>query len=379
MQHRVVCVGSLLAMGALGALGCKREQAAAQPPPAPQAAVPAPEAITWNDSANARRDQVGATFTYLCPPNGTPGTVWGSDTYSSDSSICGAAAHSGRITRAAGGVVQVQIAPGRPSYDGTVRGGETTRHFGSFPGSFVIVGGPTPGMVAIPVPRVNANGINIGGVQIAVGSGGAGAWSTNGVSHRGQMGTSFTVTCTPGGTLGNVWGTDIYSDDSSVCSAAVHAGRINLAQGGDVTAWVHPGRSRYAGTARNGVTSRDFATFPGSFAFTAVVAPEVQLPPGVTAFTWSDSATRFRAQAGERVQVFCPPAGRLATVWGSGPFTDDSSVCTAAVFAGRITLERGGVVRLRVAPGLPQYRGAERNGVTTRDFGSFPGSFEITR
>ena len=51
----------------------------------------------------------------------------------------------------------------------------------------------------------------------------------------------------------------------------------------------------------------------------------------------------------------------------------------AAVFAGRITLERGGVVRLRVAPGLPQYRGAERNGVTTRDFGSFPGSFEITR
>lgn len=379
MQHRVVRVGSLLAVGALVALGCKREQAAAQPPPAAQPAVPAPEAITWNDSANARREQVGATFTYLCPPNGTPGTVWGTDTYSSDSSICGAAAHSGRITRAAGGVVQIQIAPGRPSYDGTVRGGETTRHFGSYPGSFVIVGGPTPGMVAIPVPRVNANGINIGGVQIAVGSGGAGAWSTNGVSHRGQVGTSFTVTCTPNGTLGNVWGTDIYSDDSSVCSAAVHAGRITLAQGGEVTAWVHPGRARYAGTARNGVTSRDFATFPGSFAFTAAVAPEVQLPPGVTAFSWTDSATRFRAQAGERVQVFCPPAGRLATVWGSGPFTDDSSVCTAAVFAGRITLERGGVVRLRVAPGLPQYRGGERNGVTTRDFGSFPGSFEITR
>ena len=80
MQHRVVRVGSLLAMGALGALGCKREQAAAQPPPAPQAAVPVPEAITWNDSANARRDQVGATFTYLCPPYGTPVTGWGSDT-----------------------------------------------------------------------------------------------------------------------------------------------------------------------------------------------------------------------------------------------------------------------------------------------------------
>lgn len=382
MQHGIVRVGSLIVGCALAALGCKQgHEGGAQPAPAPQPAVAAPEAITWATTATARREQVGATFTYLCPPNGTPGTVWGTDTYSSDSSICGAAAHSGRITRAAGGVVQIQIAPGQPSYNGSVRGGETTRNFGSYPGSFIIVGGPAAGLVAVPVPRValNANGVNIGGIQIAVGTGGSGAWSTNARAQRGQNGQSVTVQCTPGGTLGNVWGTDVYTDDSSICSAAVHAGRITLAQGGAVTAFIHPGRSRYAGTARNGVTTRDFAVYPGSFAFTPTVTPEVQLPPGVTAFSWTDTATRFRAQAGARVQVFCPPDGRPATVWGSGPFTDDSSVCTAAVFAGRITLERGGVVRLRPGPGLPAYRGRERNGVTTRDFGSFPGSFEITR
>ena len=69
----------------------------------------------------------------------------------------------------------------------------------------------------------------------------------------------------------------------------------------------------------------------------------------------------------------------LRTVWGSGPFTDDSSVCTAAVFAGRITLERGGVVRFVTSPGLPRYQGSARNGVTTRDYANFPGSFNIVR
>lgn len=385
MKHSYLRAGHLVAWTlALTAAGCERNQPApAQPMPPPAApvvpAAPAAVPIAWDANANAQRAQVGATFTYACPPNGTPGTVWGTDTYTSDSSICGAAAHSGRITRAAGGVVQIQIAPALPSYAGTVRAGETTRHFASYPGSFIIVGGAAPGLVAVPVPRVNENGINIGGVQIAVGTGGSGAWSANATSHRGQVGQSFTQECTPNGTLGNVWGTDVYTDDSSVCSAAVHAGRITLAQGGTVTAFVHPGRTRYAGSARNGVTSSNFATYPGSFAFTAMVAPDVVAPAGVTPIGWSDSATRFRALAGQRQEVFCPPGGTAATVWGRGPFTDDSSVCTAAVFAGRITLERGGVVRLRPGPGRPRYEGATRGGVTTRDFGAFPGSFDIVR
>jgi len=377
-DFRFVRAGLLVAVAGAAGGACKQRQEA-QATPQAQASGPAAEAITWRDTANARRGQVGAVFTYACPPNGTPGTVWGSDTYSSDSSICGAAAHAGRITREAGGVVQIQIAPGQPSYAGTIRGGVTTSHYGAFPGSFTLVGGPAPGLIAVPVPQVNANGVNIGGVQIAVGTGGSGAWGTNATAHRGQLGRPFTVSCPPQGTIGNVWGTDVYTDDSSVCSAAVHAGRITLAQGGEVTAYAHPGRARYAGTARNGVTSRDFATYPGSFAFTATLAPEVAAPPGTTALSWSDSATRFRGQNGARIAVFCPPAGRAGTVWGKGPFTDDSSVCTAAVFAGRITLERGGVFRIRPAPGLPRYQGDARNGVTTRDFNTFPGSFLVTR
>lgn len=369
-------------------VGCKRgEQPEAPPAPAAQPAMqpamqqPAATPITWRDNATRFRAQPGATLAFLCPPNGAPGTVWGSDTYSDDSSICTAAAHSGRITRAAGGVVQIQIGPGQPSYAGTVRAGETTRHFAAYPGSFTLVGGPQPGLVAVPVPQINGNGVNIGGVQINVGTGpgGPNPWAERATAHRGQNGTSFTVACPPGGALATVWGTDVYTDDSSVCSAAVHAGRITLAEGGAVTAFVQPGRPTYSGTTRNGVTTLNFATFPGSFAFTAVVAQVAGAPPGVEAITWAASATRFRAQARSRQEVWCPPGGTAGTVWGRGPFTDDSSVCTAAVFAGRITFEEGGVVRLRPKPGRSSYQGDTRNGVTTRDYGVFPGSFDITR
>ena len=37
------------------------------------------------------------------------------------------------------------------------------------------------------------------------------------------------------GSAGPVYGTDIYSDDSSICTAAVHAGRVDFAEGGLVT------------------------------------------------------------------------------------------------------------------------------------------------
>ncbi|MEZ4393812.1 MAG: LCCL domain-containing protein [Polyangiales bacterium] len=369
----------IFAISGLGG-ACKRESSNASPPPAAAPAPPAAVPIQWTDTATRYRAQAGAVLTLLCPPGGTARTVWGSDTYSDDSSICTAAAHSGRINLAQGGVVQIQIGPGQASYVGTIRGGVTTRHFGSFPGSFTIVGGATPGLVAVPVPRLNANGVNIGGVQINVGGGAAaGPWAANARSHRGQIGQSFTQECPPNGTFGTVWGSDVYTDDSSVCSAAVHAGQITQAQGGTVTAYIHPGRSRYPGVARNGVTSRVYAAYPGSFAFTPTVAPEAAPPPGVEAITWTTSATRFRATPGARQQVWCPPGGSAGSLWGSGPFTDDSSICTAAVFAGRITMERGGVVRLVTSAGLPAYQGGTRNGVTSRNYATFPGSLNIVR
>jgi hypothetical protein len=94
-------------------------------------------------------------------------------------------------------------------------------------------------------------------------------WSTSPYNRRGQNGQRFSYVCPPISTVPTFggWGTDIYTDDSPVCPAAVHAGRITGA-GGTVTIEVRPGQSSYRGSTRNGVTTNDYGQWGGSFIFT---------------------------------------------------------------------------------------------------------------
>ena len=64
---------------------------------------------------------------------------------------------------------------------------------------------------------------------------------------------------------GQLWGTDVYTGDSSICTAAVHAGVITLDRGGLVTVELRPGQSAYKGTTRNGVTSTEYGAYTHSF------------------------------------------------------------------------------------------------------------------
>jgi hypothetical protein len=65
---------------------------------------------------------------------------------------------------------------------------------------------------------------------------------------------------------GSVWGTDIYTQDSSICRAAVHAGVIAVG-GGSVTAKAASGCKSYGGTSRGGVQSSDWGEYDASFYF----------------------------------------------------------------------------------------------------------------
>jgi hypothetical protein len=90
-------------------------------------------------------------------------------------------------------------------------------------------------------------------------------WTTTAVDHvRGDRGT-FTVACPAEGEVHSVWGTELYTGDSSICTAAVHAGTITLAEGGEVTFTMEPGQTRYEGSEANGVTSSSWGPFRTSF------------------------------------------------------------------------------------------------------------------
>lgn len=95
--------------------------------------------------------------------------------------------------------------------------------------------------------------------------------------------------------------------------------------------------------------------------------------------SWVASPGEYRGQDGLRVAYNCPAGGTLASLWGTGPFTDDSSVCTAGVFLGLITTEGGGRIVIEIAPGEDAYAAGEGHGVAAASYGTWAGSFDIVR
>jgi LCCL domain len=76
-----------------------------------------------------------------------------------------------------------------------------------------------------------------------------------------------TVECRPEGMAHQLWGTDVYTDDSAICTAAAHAGLITLEDGGEVTFAFTEGPDVYPASERNGVTSHEGSDWPEGFEF----------------------------------------------------------------------------------------------------------------
>ncbi|HQR05346.1 MAG TPA: sigma-70 family RNA polymerase sigma factor [Gemmatales bacterium] len=80
---------------------------------------------------------------------------------------------------------------------------------------------------------------------------------------RGQTGKSI-IFSVRGQTEGSVWGDGIYTDDSDLATAAVHAGLLQPGQTGLIKVTIMPGRETYTSATHHGVTSAGFQVFPGS-------------------------------------------------------------------------------------------------------------------
>ena len=63
----------------------------------------------------------------------------------------------------------------------------------------------------------------------------------------------------------SVWGTDIYTLDSAICAAAIHAGALTDAAGGFVLLTWQPGQTQYPGSQRNGITTSEWGEWGDSF------------------------------------------------------------------------------------------------------------------
>lgn len=63
----------------------------------------------------------------------------------------------------------------------------------------------------------------------------------------------------------SIWGTDIYTADSSLCAAAIHTGIITNEEGGILIATLTQGQGEYIGTESNGISTFNYGIWGSSF------------------------------------------------------------------------------------------------------------------
>jgi hypothetical protein len=219
--RRYACAGALLAAHATAVLAQQNFLAA--------------DAGTTN--AAPFWDQVGRRLTFVCPADPAEvflsQDIWGTDIYAAESNICWAAMHAGVITPGRASQVTIVMLGPADSFEGTVRNGVASQSYGPWGGSYAFSRSGEPGQVD---------------------------WNTNlrGIAQLYQE--PITVTCPPDGdTTGYVGGTDIYTYDSAICVAAVHAGAITPDTGGTVTVTRVPQQDSYPATVHNGVSSQTWS------------------------------------------------------------------------------------------------------------------------
>jgi hypothetical protein len=214
--------------------------------------------------------------------------------------------------------------------------------------------------------------------------------SFNAGQVQGDPGAVFQIACPPGcESTGGLWGTDVYTADSAICRAGIHAGAITPA-GGVVTIQIQPGRPAYRGAARNGITSNDYGSYARSYMVMASAGTVTGTPPGPPTGSvlaqqqaieagCSFNANQIQDAAGAARLIACPPGcAQQGGLWGTDVYTADSGICRAAIHAGMIS-DGGGMVVVVLDSGRPAYRGSVRYGVTSSDYGSYPKSFRLQR
>lgn len=303
--ERAVVAGAamMLAIGAAGAVGAQ-----AQAQSQAQLAVVNSEPMDIGQCrAPTSHAGTARVLTCGCPSAASDANasnaVWGTDIYTADSYICATARHAG-VIGTGGGQVILQMLPGQASYTGSLRNGVQTRNYGRYSASYRFVttasdyssastsGSGYSAVVDLPgfdmsmiryeqrrsrglgglvsaVGRAtgNTNASNIanagGGIVDALANVSGGALDIGECTglpprYREEPGTLLSCTCPSNPSESSpIWGTGVYSGDSRICKAAIHAGAMDRT-GGRVAIQTMADQPSYEASTHNGVTSLSY-------------------------------------------------------------------------------------------------------------------------
>ncbi len=93
-----------------------------------------------------------------------------------------------------------------------------------------------------------------------------------------DIGKTFVFEVT-GATTGSVWGTEVYTSDTHLGTAAVHQGLLKPGERDVLKVTVIAGQNAYLGSTKNGVTSQGYGAWSVSFVIGKPTAARVEPTP----------------------------------------------------------------------------------------------------
>jgi len=240
------------------------------------------------------RDQVGRRLTFVCPANvNINQDVYGTDVYTDTSPICAAAAHAGVFTHGTSTAVTIVMEGEKQSFTASTRNSVTSLAYGRWWGTYSFLRSGQPGQID---------------------------WNTTIATVAADYMAPITLVCPPAGqsAQGDVWGSDVYPDDSAICVAGVHAGAISFA-GGALTVTRVTKQASFPAITRNNITSRVWSdpawrSYPQPYSVAASSVPATVVGVGGAPASPAGAASTNTATAAPTVNaVLAQPAMTTGT------------------------------------------------------------------
>ncbi|CAF3031456.1 unnamed protein product [Rotaria sp. Silwood2] len=291
------------------------------------------------DPANlaAYGQQIGQTFSFVIT-GGVNGSIYGTNIYTLDSNLATAAVHAGFLCISETKNVTIKILPGQESYTASTQNGVTSSSYGSWKGSYSFV-------VAMSTSSVTPSNL---------------------ADYSDKVDETFSFEIT-GGVNGSIYGTNIYTLDSNLATAAVHAGLLRIGETKNITIKILPGQESYTASTQNGVTSSSYGSWKGSYSFVVAMSPSNVGPSNVA--DYSDKLAQTFS--------FVITGNVNGSIYGTNIYTLDSNLATAAVHAGFLRIGETKNITIKILPGQESYTASTQNGVTSSSYGSWKGSYSF--
>ncbi|CAF4179652.1 unnamed protein product, partial [Adineta steineri] len=268
----------------------------------------------------------------------TNGTIYGTNIYAEGSDYGTAAVHAGILRNGETKNITIIVLPGRTLYTASTQNGISSYSYGSWSRSYSFEN---------VTFESNVTPLNF-------------------ADYNGNIGDSLYLSVT-GAMNGRIYGTNIYTDDSDLATAAIHAGVLHNGETKNITIKILSGRSSYAASVQNDISSLSYGLWKRSYSF-----ENITLPTNITPVDLAD----YNGKIGDIICYLL--RGTVdGYIYGTNIYADFSNLASSAVHAGVLHIGETKNISIKILPGQSLYESSIQNGLSSLSYGHWTRSFSF--